>query len=822
MSISQWREALSSISLREIALKNPNQISLASESEEITALELNQVVNSFAQTLSEIPRAPRYLPILLGPNVNSVIAYHAAIRSRTKFALIDSNINSNYLNSILSRLGNPEVLINTNTEIMELTGCEQISISRDKLQNFTIPQVDLDESASVLFTSGSTGQPKGVIWDWNTFDTLFEVNRNYMLTRGESSKIGRFSSLAFTAGARQAMSVTLGHQLFMLNSMNSPDDIINFINDKEITDLAFGTSFGERLFEAKSPSLSFNSVSEVTIYGESVNWVQVSKFRKLTANRASITNIYGATEAPGTSIQYRINPKDSIGEGRIPLAFASDNPNLELIPLKEAENIYELIMQCGVSKGYFDNEELTNQRFIINGSGARVYLSGDLVRRDANGVISYVGRRDDLVKINGRLVDPSESEAVLRAIPGIKLLSVIPHRDIREKTILVAHIVLDSDSDLKPSEVYSKLLEKLSSHLMPSKLVKHDDLPINSNGKIDRQYLLNNEWSRWIDEVPSGELNMHEKFALIQLQQILNAPYLTATEDIFGAGMDSLAAMEFEVAASVYGYTMINPSIFLNYRTAKAIGKFLAVKGAVLESNIVPINKNGQLPPIFVFPGAGVTAIFFKELADAFGQNQPLFVIEPRGLHTMHNIEDSIEAMAATAAADINKIFPQGEIHLIGHSAGSMIACVAGMNLTEIGRTVKMINLDAITLANQLAMSSRKYKTVARLNRIRDLVTRSPKSIRDSIRRRVSARSGNSYEFFMLRIGKLALKHKLNSKPVFKIHILYCQSNQHFKDWETNSLLSYEKIEGTHKTILDREFLPNVVPKILHFFQNDA
>ena len=820
MSISQSHEALSSISLREIAIKNPNQISLACEDEEITALELNQMINSFAQTLSQIPQVPKFLPILLGPNVNSVIAYHAAIRSRTKFALIDSNVNTNYLNSILSRLGKPKFLINTNSEKKELTGCDQISIGRNKLQDFAIPQVELDELASVLFTSGSTGQPKGVLWDWNTFDTLYEVNRNYLSSRGESNKIGRFSSLAFTAGARQAMSVTLGHQLFMINSTHSPDEIIKFVNNKEITDLAFSTSFGERLFETKSPSLNFNSVREITIYGESVNWVQISKFRELTSNKAAITNIYGATEAPGTSIQYRIEPTDSTGEGRIPLAYASKNPSIGLIPLGEVENLHELTLQYGVARGYFENGELTNQKFITNSSGIRVYASGDLVRIGTDGLVTYVGRRDDLVKINGRLVDPSESEAVLRTIPGIKLLVVIPEIDSRGKTLLVAHIVLDSDSDLKPSEIYSKLLEKLSSHLVPSKLVKHSDLPLNSNGKIDRQYLLNKEWSRWIDEVPPGELNMHERFALNQLQQVLNAPYLTATEDIFGAGMDSLAAIEFEVAASVYGYTKINPSIFLKYRTAKAIGKFLADEGAELESNIVEINKSGQLSPIFIFPGAGVTAIFFKELADAFGQNQPLFVIEPRGLHTMQNVEESIHAMAASAAADIDEIFPQGEIHLIGHSAGSMIACVAGMNLSAAGRNIKMVNLDAIALANQLAMSGRKYEVVARLGRSRDLLTRSPSSIRDSILRRLRAQKGDSYEFFLLHIGKLALKHKLKSKPDFKIHVLYCESKQRFKDWETNSLLSYEKIEGTHKTILNREYLPNVVPKIVSFFQN--
>ena len=818
MSSPNSTEALSSVSMTDLAQKTPHQICLISEDEKISASDMNELVNSFAQTLSQIPKSPTFLPLLLGPNVNSVIAYHAAIRSRTPFAFIDSQVNPEYLQSILVRLKNPSHLVNTNNGAIKINGMEQVFVGRDKVVSFPVPQVDLNESASVLFTSGSTGEPKGVIWDWSIFDVLFEDNKKYFNDSGHAHKMGRFSSLAFTAGAWQAMSVVLGHQIYMLNPESSADEIINFVNKEEITDLAFSTSFGERLFDTKSEALKLKSVDEISIYGESADWVQISKIRELTGNKARITNKYGASEASGSIVHYRIGPKDALGVGRVPLAFSKEFPNIELLKLEGDAELYEIVMKAGVSKGYFENTELTTEKFSLGENGGRRYLSGDLVRIDSKRLISYVGRRDDLVKINGRLVEPAEAEAVLRVMSGIKILTVIPHIGADGKSTLVAHIVLDEGSVLSPTEIYTRLLDKLSSHLVPTKLVKHKEIPLTANGKIDRQYLLNNDWPRWKDIESGKEVNVYGKFALAQLQQVLNKPDLTFTEDIFGAGMDSLAAIEFEVVARTYGYTRINPSIFLRFRTAEAVGEFLANEGASKESNIVELNKSGLHTPIFIFPGAGVTAIFYKEFADAVGQNQPLVIIEPKGLHTMENVEKTLEAMAFSAAEHINKAFPEGEIHLLGHSAGSAVSCVTGMNLRTLGREVKMISLDQIGFANQIAMTRRKYALISSIDRVIDLSTRSPKAIKESLFRRLKAQNQSSYEFFLLHVGRLALKHRLTSKPDFEIRILYCRPNQSFADWQQNNLLSYEQVQGTHKTLLNSEYLPTIVPKILKFF----
>ena len=811
--------AHSAQSLRDLAEKFPQSLAIASSRERISKIEFSEMVNAYAKVLSGVPKSPLFLPVLVSTNINSVILYHAAILSRTPVALIDGNTNPVQLAKILAKLENPQYTVVTAPEFSELLNPKviQLTVGRDREVDFEVPEVDVDGSAIVIFSSGSSGESKGVIWSWKNIDQSFKVMANYYVERKNLS-LGRVTSIAYASGAYQMLSAAANHNLHIIDPVSTPSEVIDFVNKNKLRQLSFSSSFAERIYDQCLAGEFFHDVDEVLTYGESVSWEQVRKIRELTGGKAEIRVSYGASELPGFVISFLIRQKTPLGIGRVPIGYLDQIQNLELVPNSEDKSISSVVVNDFVAKGYLNDRDLTAEKFRIDEKGKARYHTSDLVRVDENGLISFIGRGDDLVKINGRLVGPGESEGLLRLLPGIVNVTVLPHVSTNGKNYLAAHLVFSQDSELTPADVYEFLLKNLSSHLVPAKLIRHMELPINSNGKIDRLTLQRKEWSRWKGRETNNLPSVYESFTLYQFRRILNAPDLTITEDIFGCGMDSLAALEFESIAEEFGYKNVKPPIFLEHRNVQSIASFLSSGRPALTSNFVMLNKSGSASPFFIFPGAGVSAIFFKGLADALGINQPLTVIEPHGMHTSQPIQKTLKEMALSAAQEIILRIPDDDIRLIGHSAGSAIACETGKILNSMGRKVSMVCLDSAGIANSIFMSSSFLKIHSLYHRVRDLSTRSPQSVMRSIRRRQSAHKKNSYEFFILHIGKLGMMYKPKEKPLFPIHFLYCEGRKDCSYWMDTDLFTFQKIQGRHLTMLNDEYLSDVASKIQEYF----
>ena len=811
--------ALSSASLRKNALEKPESLAIASEEESISKFEFSQLVNAFAKTLTHYHKPETFLPVLVGTNINSVIVYHAAILSRVPVALIDGNTNPAYLKSILAKMNNPKNVIVSSIEFTDFLNpkINQIFVERLRQDEFDYPEVDLEASAIVIFSSGSTGEPKGVIWSWKNLDDAFEIMTRYY-AEGKDVRLGRVTSIAFASGAYQMLSAAADHNLHLINPSNSPDEIIEFANKNSLYQISFSSSLTDRIYHHRTSGNTFQCVREVLTYGESVSWEQIKKIRQLVGSNAEIRTSYGASEAPGFVLYYQIKPETSLGLGRVPIGNLSEVKNLELIPNFEDPAIYSVVVNKFVAKEYLGSPIMTSHKFTTNDRNEKCYHTGDLVRVDEKGVITFLGRDDDLIKINGRFVSPSEPESLLQVLPGIVNVAVLPHIKPTGETILAAHLVVSKDSELTPTIVYEYLLDNLSSHLVPGELIRHSELPLNINGKVDRKALQSGHWLRWKENEADQESTKIEKFVLTGLRKILNAHDLSLAEDVFGCGMDSLAALEFQVFAEEFGFREIPPSIFLENRTAQSIADLLVNKLPLHQSNFVSINKMGLASPYFIFPGAGVSAIFFWELAHTLGSNQPLIVIEPKGLHTSEPIEESLEEMAASMAREIAIRCPKGVIHLIGHSAGAAIACEVGIILSSMDRKVSMISLDAAGIANRVTMSTGIYKLHFCYRRIKDLVLRTPHRTMKSIQRRQKARNRNSYEFFTLHIGKLSNSYTLTTKLSFPILFLYCTGSKNRFFWKETEQLKFQEILGTHFTFLDSVYIADVTKKIRDYF----
>jgi acyl-coenzyme A synthetase/AMP-(fatty) acid ligase len=817
LSLRRKELACSAESLRYWAKSAPQSLAIASDQERLTKIEFSEMVNACAEKLSRIPQLPSFLPVLVGTNISSVILYHAAIISRTPVALIDGNTNPRNLEKILERLRNPEFAVVTAPEFSGLLNAEvnQLIVGRERQTDFAIPEVDIEESATVIFSSGSTGEPKGVVWSWKNLDNAFNTMARYYANETNLS-LGRVTSIAYAAGAYQMLSAALNHDLHLINPTNTPDEIIDFINQNELHQISFSSSLVERIYDLRSSDKFLHTVNDVLTYGEALSWEQIRKVRELTMGKAKIRASYGASESPGFVLYLEINPAAPLGTGRVPIGYLSQIENLDLIPHAEDPTISSIVIKNFVARGYLDDAELTSEKFNVNEVGERCYHTGDLVRVDEDGMISFVGRSDDLVKINGRFVGPDESESLLRELPGVLNVVVLPHVTAAGKNYLVGHLVLSHESLLTPADIYEYLLKNLSSHLVPAQLVRHEVLPLNSNGKVDRKALQGKQWQRWTGIENSETISVFESFTLSQLRRILNTPDLTISEDIFGSGMDSLAALEFEMIAEEFGYKNVKPHIFLEHRTVQSIARFLEKDRPYSQDNFITINKAGASTPCFIFPGAGVSAIFFKEFADLLGPHQSVVVIEPKGMHTTQETEGSLEEMALSASMEIAIRVPEGRINLIGHSAGAAIACEVGILLTSMGRQVSLVSLDNSGIASGVSMSPRLSK---RFRRIRVILRRSPQHIFKSIQRRYRARDKSSYAFFTLHIGKLAMNYKPKIKPQFPILFLYCASSMSREPWVDSSQYKFVEIQGSHSTMLNHKYLLDVVSKIRDYLK---
>jgi thioesterase domain-containing protein len=314
---------------------------------------------------------------------------------------------------------------------------------------------------------------------------------------------------------------------------------------------------------------------------------------------------------------------------------------------------------------------------------------------DESGLYHHRGRIDDMVKINGMLVEPREAEQALRAIPGVGPAAVLPHRTPSGKTRLVAHLRVD-DPALTPESVRAQLEARLPRHLVPSLLMRHDDLPFNERNKLDRTGLRSMELVRWRSR-PRREPVLESEIWLVgQVAQLLDLGDVGLDDDLWQLGLDSLGAVELCTIVSDAGFGDLDPRALLEHRTAGDLSWWLLGRGRPDRSPVTVLNGDGQRPALFAIPGGGGTSLAFRSLAQELGADQPLLVLEPIGLHAPGRPDRTIVAQADRARAEIDaRLGPVAPCVLLGYSAGSTVAYEIAQQLRTAGRQVHLVLLDA-------------------------------------------------------------------------------------------------------------------------------
>jgi len=391
---------------------------------------------------------------------------------------------------LLSRL--PE----TDAEILCLdTDWERITLESD--DNPYVP-VGSENLAHVIYTSGSTGTPKAVAGEHRQLlNYLFGIVDRLPLVPNASyamvQTLAVDAPITFIYGA-----LCTGGTLHIIaeDRLADPDALGAYMAEHQIDYLKIAPSFLQALLSTAHPERILPR-RLVLVGGEQSHWSLVQQIRALDPQCVYV-NHYGPTETTCGVITYHVTEVPEIATDALPIGRPLANivvyildERLRLVPPGVPGEMY--IGGNGVARGYLNHPALTAERFVPDpfsaNPGGRLYKTGDFARYREDGIIEFLGRRDDQLKIRGHRVELGEIEAVLIRYPHVSTGAVLPYEVTPGNPVLIAYVVPARQSTCDVLAMRSFLREQLPEHMVPAEYIILDRLPRTPQGKIDRNRL---------------------------------------------------------------------------------------------------------------------------------------------------------------------------------------------------------------------------------------------------------------------------------------------------------------------------------------------
>jgi amino acid adenylation domain-containing protein len=348
--------------------------------------------------------------------------------------------------------------------------------------------------AYVIYTSGSTGKPKGVMIEHRSVVNLAHgLARTVYAGQGSPLRVSLNAPLTFDASVKQLLQLLYGHTLRILPETVRLDgsELLSYLNRHSLDVLDCTPAQLQLLLAAGFGSRPDAATKLALVGGEAVD---DATWRSLVVNaETNFHNVYGPTECTvdATVCSVREAQEPVIGRPIANTKIFLLGERLDPVPIGVPGELY--IGGDGLARGYLDGADLTAEKFIPNPfsatAGARLYKTGDLARYLSDGMIKFIGRTDHQVKLRGFRIELGEVEAVLKRGPDVQDGVVVVREDTPGDKRLVAYVVLARGRESSLSELRDFLKEKLPEYMIPSAIVRLNDLPLTRHGKVDRQSL---------------------------------------------------------------------------------------------------------------------------------------------------------------------------------------------------------------------------------------------------------------------------------------------------------------------------------------------
>ncbi|MDK8180277.1 non-ribosomal peptide synthetase [Paenibacillus sp. UMB4589-SE434] len=467
--------------------RNPEKTAVMFGGDTISYGEINKRANALANLLRDKGiSAASIVPIMMDRSIDMVVGVLAILKAGAAYLPIDTNYPEDRINFILKDSKAAFMLSTLKlTQMRALEIKEVIDLEDAGLYALAHEQVDninhSNDLAYVIYTSGTTGKPKGVMVEHKGIINLkywFESD----LGIGKDENILQFASIAFDAFSWELfMALLLGNTLCIPDKdvLLSADLLNEYISTHGITTLTLPPFVAANVEAA-------NGLKRVITAGSELKYEQISHL----LGKVEVINAYGPTEDTVCTTTCKLSPEH---EAKITIGTPISNHRVlildthnKLVPTGITGEL--CIAGVGLARGYLNNEQLTQEKFIVNPyqEGERLYKTGDMARWLPDGNIEYVGRIDHQVKIRGYRIEIGEIEQNLLQLAQVSQVAVVD-KEMDGIKYLCAYYV--SDLEIAIHVLRDSLSKKLPVYMIPAHFIRMESLPFNLNGKVDRKQL---------------------------------------------------------------------------------------------------------------------------------------------------------------------------------------------------------------------------------------------------------------------------------------------------------------------------------------------
>jgi len=721
--------------LEQQAQRSPEAVAVEDDARQLTYHALDQRANQLAHYLIAQGVGPNVpVGLYLMRSLDMVLGIFGILKAGGTYIPLDPRYPAPRL-QFITQESQPAVILTQSTLLApaQELGIPLLCLDTDELaiasQPTTSPEIAVtdDHLAYIMYTSGSTGQPKGIKMPRGNVNRYIQALQSIIPLRSDDAYL-HVASFSFSSSVRQLlMPLSQGARLVIANAEQLADPLRLFshmqqaqitVSDGVPSIWRYGLQALASLNPAQQEEVIPTHLRLVLLSGEPTPCALLQAIKRRMNHPLQFCNLYGQTETIGSSV-YRVPPDFDRQTGFLPVgypyahihAYILDEAGQEVSP----GTVGELWLAGGcLTPGYLKRPEVTATMFRPNPWADRdrqttsvpvptLFKTGDLARSGADGFLEVAGRVDFQVKIRGMRVEVGELEATLELHPDLKEVMVVaravgPSPDNTE-TQLVAYGVPAQDWGIVDAAALVADLRRFASdrlpdYMVPAHFMLVEAIPLTPSGKRDRRALL-----ALSDEVePATPLVPPKNDMEIQLwdiwKQLLGRDSISVLDNFFDLGGHSLLAAQLLTRVEQISGTRLPLATLLTAPSIRALAEVLQQHpDASPWPCLIPIQPRESSTHLFCVHGIFGNVLNFVALAQCLGSDQSVYALQSRGLGGRVPPLERVEEMAAHYILQIKIIQPHGPYYLAGYSFGGIIALEMAQQLTRAGEEVALVTL---------------------------------------------------------------------------------------------------------------------------------